>query len=381
VSTATSVWRAADLARLGGTCPALATPIIRAEQVVRAVPGVDVWDVGPVWTPHGGVATIGDRELWLALSAPAQGDPGARHDIARLRLLACTPTGWEDLGLLFPNGASLGSREWAGSAVYHADGDVLDVLYTAVGGHDAGAPRFHQRIVGASARVDCADERPRLVGWSAHREVLAADGAIYERTEAPGGEPGFIKAFRDPFPFRDPADGSHWLLFTASTAEATSTFNGAVGLARPSDDGTYRLEQPLLHADGVNNELERPHMVVHGGRYYLFISTQRRTFAPGTTGPNGLYGFVAARFRGPYSPLNGSGLVLQNPDAEPAQAYSWTVLPDLRVASFVDFHSLGGRSPRDLAAAGVDVARQHFGGTVAPLWHLTLNGTEAAPVT
>ena len=61
-----------------------------------------------------------------------------------------------------------------------------------------------------------------------------------------------------------------------------------------------------------------------------------------------LYGFVAPALAGPWEPVNGSGLVLRNPEAEPLQAYSWLVLPDLRVTSFVDCHSLAGREFRSL---------------------------------
>jgi levansucrase len=379
VSTLTSVWRAEHLARLR-KAPGDPVPVIRAEDLVRTVPGHDVWDVGPVRTPTGEPATIGGAGVWLALSAPAVGDPAHRHDIARLRLIAQAIEGWRDLGPLFPDGASPGTREWAGSAVYDDARGALDVLYTAVGGRDATTARFTQRIVATTARVVRADGGLRCVDWTPHREVLAADGVIYERTDAEDGEPGFITAFRDPFPFRDPADGRDWLVFAGSTADASSPFNGAVGLARATQDGGYRLEPPLLHADGVNNELERPHVVVHDGGYYLFFSTQRHTFAPGVTGPTGLYGFVAPAFRGPYAPVNGSGLVLRNPDAEPAQAYSWLVLPDLRVSSFVDVHSLAGASADEVAAAGADAARRHFGGTLAPIHRVRLDGATAGLV-
>ena len=376
-TTTTSVWRAADLARIRPSAVS-ATPVIRAADIVPMVAGWDVWDVGPVLTPMGQVASIGGSEIWLVLCASAVGDPGARHDRARLRLVARTAETWRDLGELFPNGASLGSREWAGSAVYDEARETLDVLYTAVGGRDGSRPNFLQRIVSTSARVVGTRKDVRLEDWSAHREILSADGELYESTEADHGEPGFIKAFRDPHPFRDPADGREWLLFTGSKAHARTAFNGAVGLAERDLDDSYRLEPPLLEADGVNNELERPHLIAREGRYYLFFSTQHRTFAPKATGPTGLYGFVAQTFRGPYEPINGSGLVLRNPDEEPFQAYSWLVLPDLSVASFVDAHSLAGRPFEEITAAGPDAVRDHFGGTIAPILHLDLDGAKAS---
>ena len=115
-------------------------------------------------------------------------------------------------------------------------------------------------------------------------------------------------------------------------------------------------------------------MVTSGGRYYLFFSTQTRTFHPDVWGPTGLYGFVGQSLFGPWEPINGSGLVLRNPVEEPAQAYSWLVLPDLRVTSFVDAYSLAGARAEDLDA---EAARHHFGGTMAPDLRLELDGAQA----
>ena len=135
---------------------------------------------------------------------------------------------------------------------------------------------------------------------------------------------------------------------------------------------------PLVTADGVNNELERPHVVCQDGYYYLFFSTQRRTFHPDVTGPTGLYGFVGEGIFGPFHPLNGSGLVVANPSAEPFQAYSWLVLNDLRVVSFVDSYGLGGVHPDEYGATGdVGSLRRHFGGTMAPVCRLYLEGDRA----
>jgi levansucrase len=119
----------------------------------------------------------------------------------------------------------------------------------------------------------------------------------------------------------------------------------------------------LISADGVNNELERPHILCRNGLYYLFWSTHDFTFAK-ARGPSGLYAMVAPNLLGPYTPLNGSGLVAANPEAAPAQAYSWLVLDDLRVAAFID-------SPDGHA----------FVGGPAPMFSLKLDGTISQLVT
>lgn len=375
----TRAWRPEHLALIGPEAPNPA-PVIAGDQVVPVAPSHDVWDLGPVRTRDGAVAVVGGAEVWIVISAPAEGHPGGRHDIARLRLLTRAQGAWTDQGPLFPDGASLGSREWAASGVYDPVAGRLEVLYTATGRRGDHRRPFEQRIVATAAPLVARGERLVVGPWDPHGVVLEADGRCYMRTDAADGEPGFIKAFRDPFPVVDPDDGAEWMLFTGSLADAATEFNGAVGIARRIDAGRWELHAPLITADGVNNELERPHLVSHDGRHYLFFSTQRRTFAPGVSGPNGLYGFVADHLLGPYAPINGSGLVLRNPDREPLQAYSWLVLPDLSVASFVDSHSLQGRTLEEIDAAGAEAARRHFGGTAAPFLRLSVEDGRVALV-
>jgi levansucrase len=178
--------------------------------------------------------------------------------------------------------------------------------------------------------------------------------------DAHEGEAGKIKAFRDPAYFRDPADGAEYIAFTASLAGSGSAFNGAFGLARKQASG-WVLMPPCLHADGVNNELERAHLVFHVKHYYAFWSTQSATFAPGLgEAPGGLYGMVADSMAGPWRPLNSSGLVLANPADRPLQTYSWFVDAALTICSFVDILPDGT-----------------FGGVPAPLLQLELDGDQA----
>jgi levansucrase len=346
-----------------------AAPLIDPARVERLLPGIDLWDYWPVQTPEGAAARIADGELCLFLSAPVVGDPEARHGLARLRFLHRGPAGWRDLGPLFPDGFTPGSREWAGSAVL--EDDRVSVYFTAAGEAGEAVPGFHQRLYVTQARLSAPGGVPALDGWTRPAELVRPDGATYVRDLVGGGGIGTIKAFRDPAFFRDPADGADYLLFAGSLAASASPWNGAIGVARRRTDG-WALEAPLVAADGLNNELERPHAVAHAGRYYLFWSTQRHVFADGgPAGPTGLYGMVADRFAGPYAPLNGTGLVVANPPSAPAQAFSWLVLPDGRTLSFADSIGLPGR-PRD-----AEEARRHFGGTPAPELRLRLDGASA----
>ncbi|RZM06642.1 MAG: CocE/NonD family hydrolase, partial [Sphingomonas sp.] len=82
-----------------------------------------------------------------------------------------------------------------------------------------------------------------------------------------------IKGFRDPGYFRDPADGAEYLLFVGSAGWLDAIFDGVIGAARREGD-RWVLTPPLIEAVGTNSEMERPHIVVADGRYYLFWSTQ-----------------------------------------------------------------------------------------------------------
>jgi levansucrase len=329
------------------------------------LPHHDVWDTWPIQEEDGSVCVVGGAELWMALAAPAVGHPEDRHDRARIRLLARTGDRWQDLGDAFADGASPGSREWSGSAVRRPDGTV-SVFYTGAGVRGEAAPTFRQRVVEARTRLTVVDGSVRLERNTEHRVVLHGQDPYLPADEVVGG-PGRIRAFRDPGWFRDPANGREYLLVAASVPWGGG-FTGAVALADVTE-AHWTLLPPLLVSEGVNHEIERPHVVVHDGRYHLFFCTSRRAFHPAGSAPTGLYGFVAPALTGPYEPLNGSGLVIRNPTAQPDQAYAWLVLPDLSVESFVDYLATDGQDPR---LAGPETARAHFGGTAAPTLHLRL---------
>lgn len=341
-------------------------PLIAPGSIERITSGFAIWDHWPVLDRWGGLVRLADGMLVVALSAPVLPDPDARHAMARLRLLHLRSDGWRDLGNLLPDGLSPGSREWAGSAMLGASGH-LTLYFTAAGTRGDAELRFDQRLFATSATLgnDLA-----LSDWTPPVELIRPDGIVYEHEMTGGGASGTIKAFRDPFFFHCPQDSNDYLLFAASRAGSASAWNGLVGLARREGE-SWTLAPPIVDATGLNNELERPHAIVHQGRTYLFWSTQAGVFAPGIDAPTGLYGLVADRIGGPWRPLNGHGLVFSNPHEAPEQAYSWHVLPDLSVWSFANMvdprHSQPSPAPACLA----------FTGAPAPSLRLTLDGDRA----
>lgn len=345
-------------------------PIFARAAVLDVLPGHDVWDHWPVLAETGMLAEIAGGLLVIALVAPKALDPEERHGIARLQLFHRTDAGWRDLGPVFGQDDAPGSHQWSGSTVLSETGDAVRLFFTAVGTRGEAMPTVTQQLFETRASLTIADGGPQLGPWSAPVECVRADGIWYETDMTGGGAVGTIKAFRDPFFFREPG-GDDWLLFTASDARAPSPWNGVIGAARWNDGG-WVLQPPIVSATGLNNELERPHVIVHRGSVYLFWSTQAKVFAPsGPVGPTGLYGLVAERWGAAWRPINGTGLVLANPADAPAQAYSFQVLPDRSVWSFADMPEVS-TMPED-----VDARRAAFAGGPAPLLHLLLDGDSA----
>lgn len=363
--------------QIAGIFPTDANVIAKINPVslVTPLPGFDLWDMWPVQLSDGQTVTFDGWTIWMVLSAPVGADPDARHDIARIRLLTEAGGTWRDNGNALTDSLSPGSREWAGTAIYDPQTSALTLYYTATGHRGEVSPTYAQRIFSTSTLLSCEDGKIAQRHWSVPVECIVSDDKKYLLVGAHEGRPGFIKGFRDPAYFSDPVDGAQYLLFTGSLKPSNSAWNGCIGIARRDGDGRpWSLLNPLLSADGLNNEQERPHIVARDGRYYLFWSTQRRVFAPdGPNGPNGLYGMVADSVLGPYRPLNGSGLVAANPDEAPFQTYSWWVTADLHVHSFVDCLQTGS----EVAVDSAEWRRRHFGGLPAPQFRIELDGDKA----
>lgn len=333
----------------------------------------DLWDMWPVERADGTLPRFDGAALWMVLTAPASDDPDDRHALARIRLLSERNGSWSLHQPVFPDGFTPGSREWSGSAVLDESAETLTVYFTAAGRRQSAAVTLEQRLFQAQCRFSARQEEITLSEWSAPVESVIADGIDYAVANQTAGTGGEILGFRDPGFFRDPATGHSFLFFTGSCARSPARWSGVIGVAEAdkSAPSGWRLLPPILTAAGFNNELERPHMRMVDGRYYLFWSTQRKVFAAGgPSGPTGLYGAVGDSPLGPFALLNESGLVAANPAQAPAQEYSWWVLDDLQVIGFADFP--GVEHPAAIGTAGQ--RRSAFAGYPAPFFRIALDG-------
>jgi levansucrase len=347
------------------------TYLLGEKDLARVSAELDIWDAWPIQAQDGAPALLhGSATLWMALASPRFDHPDERHSHARIHLILRQEGRWRDLGPAMPDGFSPGSREWSGSAVLSEDLQLVTLYFTASGRRGEHQLSFEQRLFSARATLEHRLDGWALNDWRDLKEIVRRDPDHYMDTANAGGTVGTIKAFRDPAYFWDPVRERHFLFFAASQANSGSSYNGVIGWATTDDpeDDRWRILPPLVSADGLNNELERPHAIHHAGRYYLFWSTQSHVFDPeGPVGPTGLYGMTSLDLGHGWEPLNGTGLVLANPAASPRQAYSWLVMPDMQVTSFVD----------DWGDKTSGAPARRFGATFAPLVRIWLEGSGA----
>ncbi|MBX0359530.1 glycoside hydrolase family 68 protein [Halobacillus sp. Nhm2S1] len=372
-------------------------PYISQEEIDQMAPNHWVWDTWPLRNRDGSVATVKGYKVIFALTAPDDVLPGKRHDMATIRYFySKNGQDWKMGGEAFDTTDAYGSRQWAGSAMVEDDGSI-HLFYTATGRKGNEQLTYEQRLALANGEMEVTKDGIEFSDWS-HDIILTPDGEYYQ-TEAQS-EGGILYSFRDPWFFEDKHTGETYITFEGNSAgqasdqvcqprnigdesfqqtheapDGSAEFNGNVGLAvSKSEDLTeWEALPPVLEADCVNQQLERPHFVMKGNQYYLFVDSHKFTFAPGIQGPDGLYGFTADSLYGNYEPLNGSGLVVANPEDNPFQAYSWIVLPNGKVISFINFVELGDVSLVDVGSQPESFQYEHFGGTLAPTLKLKIN--------
>src|SRR5262249_59733136 len=83
-------------------------------------------------------------------------------------------------------------------------------------------------------------------------------------------------ACRDPFVMPDPSAPGQWLMYYTATP-ASDTVATLIAVARSTgDQGVWHDEKPLWithRSYSFNPVTESPHLFEHGGRWFLFITT------------------------------------------------------------------------------------------------------------
>jgi levansucrase len=102
--------------------------------------------------------------------------------------------------------------------------------------------------------------------------------------------------------------------------------NAAVGIIELNDDYTLKtVMKPLVTANLVTDEIERPNVVKINGKWYLFTITkgynQRVDGFPSDN--TYMLGYVSDNLTGPYKPLNDTGLVLTGNEGYNSRTYTY----------------------------------------------------------
>jgi levansucrase len=354
--------------------------------------GTYVWDAWPIRNLDGSVAEFDGWVVKVALSSTweeVEDTGNAFYTLSEWRYWYTRDGEWRPGGTIFSRQDGLGSRQWAGSTFYDEDTGEVTFYYTAVGDPDApsleedpppgpvsifneaiGRPSTVQRLASATATISVTDDGIAFDNIGNHQIIGEADGFWYDTYETYLASEA-VYGFRDPEYWRNPHTGEEHILFTANAAGVPGPYNGAVGLMTRNDEGDWDLEPPILISMGVNSQLERPHVVMREDGLYLFFSTHDFTFSSEAVGPRGLYGFRSetGSIRGVLKPLNQHALVAANPREAPEQVYSFLVLPDGRVMSYLNV--LWGFAQRPEYDE-----REMFGGP-GPMFQITLDGGTA----
>jgi levansucrase len=250
-----------------------------------------VWDTWPLTNLSGNVLTYQGWHVIFSLVAPREIPFSDRHWQARIGFFYSRDAKtWTYGGFLFPALTPHGSREWAGSALLFGENEVR-AFYTASGRPGGGIDPTDafQRLATSRGRIHADANGVWFTGFRNHTVIAEPDGRWYQTLAQGAGGVG-NPAFRDPWVFRNPADDRVYMLFEGNSGGPAGShvcgpravgpvppghevpadarfYTGNIGLARAQNANMtrWRLLPPLLSANCVDRETERPHLVIRGG--------------------------------------------------------------------------------------------------------------------
>lgn len=398
----TSRWTIADALKVHADDPTTTMPVID-QNFPTMDESVMIWDTGALRNIHGQTVTFkGWHVIWsLAVDKIDMSNDDiydewhSRNDRAYIGYwYSRTGNGadWQWGGRLLNPSADLRPHEWSGGLVMReGTGNVVDMFYTS----EADSP-INQSVPSVSTgRIFADADGVWFKGFKTTTEMFSADGIHNANSQ----QDEYFD-FRDPHPFVNPADGRVYCLYESNVAGMRGQFTigseeqgvlppgfavdagaqygaASIGIA-VLDDGAYKSGDfstarwtqldPLVTALGVNDQMERPHIVFRDNLTYLFTISHHSTYSGDLSGPDGVYGFVSENgLFGPYKPLNSSGLVLGNPSSAPYETYSHFVDPDGYVQAFIDTLPAPGEDPNNPATFRI-------GATLSPTVKLELDG-------
>lgn len=313
---------------------------------------LDVWDSWPIQE----IANWNGYQLAVAM----MGMPGYNDNHIYLlynKYGDNNLANWKNAGPIFGYNATDLLQQWSGSAIVNKDGSI-QLFYTKV---DTSDKTNNQKIASATLYLTIENGEVKISKIANDHVVFEGDGINYQTYEQwhktnTGAD---NVAMRDAHVIEDEA-GNRYLIFEASTGKQeyqgldqiynwnnyggddaykikslfrllanhdmesrASWANAAIGILRLDNNETNpqvaQVYKPLLTANMVSDEIERPDIVKLGDKYYLFAATRLNRgsnddawmAADKAVGDNvAMIGYVSESLTGGFKPLNESGVVL-----------------------------------------------------------------------
>lgn len=350
------------------------------------IPDYHVWDSWFVMDETGHVANVLGYRILIALTRPVHDRHGTGERIAYF--YSKDGHNYYPGGFLFAEKIYHDIREWSGSTILREDG-LLQTFYTIAKGEKvSGIWQTSQRFATAiqSVRLQGNGDNTRLIiePEQTHVMLIEPDGLLYETIQqAAERERRFPSAhameigsdqcdnfcFRDPKFYKDPVSQKSYLLFEGNTGPSLyppgSVHQGFLGSPQSeyhyqptSDDlkangcvGVLELtnanytfgvfQRPWLTANLVTDEIERINVLHANGFFYLFVVAHGNKCTllqenEDLRNRDYLLGFRADTLFGRLTPLNDSGVILQQKsfgnsyegqDNNQQYVYSWLLVP------------------------------------------------------
>lgn len=371
------------------------------------MPGFDVWDSWFVMTEEGTVADVLGCRVLMALVKPlTEGEHSTYGKTDHRERIAWFYS--EDGkhyhvgGFLFKTPIYSDVNEWSGSTILRNDGRIQTFYTIARGTQLYDVWQTEQRFATAIQKVSRETRQGKLqiAVPDTHVLLIEPDGLLYEtpqqaclreldyptRNNFKSGNAQVNNfCFRDPKFIKDPTTKRTYLIFEGNTGSAFCPAgkvrtayvgngsrpldyaptpddlksNGCVGVLELTNaDYTFgAFLHPWLTANLVTDEIERINVLWQDEHVYLFVVMHGNKCAlmsenPDLQNRDFMLGFRAPHLFGPLTPLNGSGVVVQQKSfGEPyvgqtenhQYMYSWLLVPTER-AGFYDCISYAGYS-------------------------------------
>lgn len=386
---APSHWTREAAAKIKATA-ANTIPPFNLAKLKTLMPGWHFWDWWYAMNEQNQVANVGGYTVIVGLARPVDDAESAN---ARMVFF------YSKDGLHYTAGGYLfgekrlfdDCQEWSGSTLLRDDGKLQTFYTVAQGVELSGNWQTRQRFATAIQNVTASDTALVIDVPHYHDMLAEPDGRFYETAEQAslrevkfptahsrsfGSDQTENTCFRDILYYKCPRTGRRFGLFEANTGteicpagsvkrayigsdrfepEYEPTIddlkaNGCIGILEFTDDENTFVEfmPPLLTANLVTDEIERINIIDHDGHVYLFCVGHGNkntlvTHNDDLSNRDYLLGFRGKSLFGPFEPMNGSGVVVQQkslgaPYAGQEQnqqyVYSWKLVPTAKAGVF-----------------------------------------------